>query len=45
MKVFKVIVLVFFFSKACQYVIIDEKFVGISSLFQSNLPNQSCRNV
>jgi hypothetical protein len=44
MKVLMVIVWAFF-PEACQYVIIDEIFVGISSLFQSNLLNQICRNV
>ncbi len=34
------------FFKTCQNATIDKKkFIGISSLFQSNLPNQICKNV
>jgi len=33
------------FSKACQCANTNEKFAKISSLFQSNIHSQICRNV
>jgi len=45
MKVFRILVLAILFLKHVNMLLLTKKFVGISSLFQSNLSNQICKNV
>jgi hypothetical protein len=44
-EVFRVLVLAMLSPKHANMLLLTKKFVGISNLFQSNLPNQICKNV